>query len=414
MLASLALRNLFRNRRRTMLSLVVVSVGVLSLLLTLGFIRYSFVGLSEALINGGLAHLEVTPAGPATSGGNPMLDRSGQPPSFSGWQEVRDRLDRRPGVRATGAAIQLAGVLMNGDRSVAFLGAAVEPGRQRRMGIEVKLRGGSPLPDEAPAVGDEPVLLGVDLARALGVGIGDLVVAMVGTSTGSLNAVDLTVAGLFTTGLQDLDARIAQLHLTTAQRLVGTDNVTSLLVSLEDRAATASTAEAIRTEVAGRAEPLAVLDWEARAPFYRQVRGLYIGIFVFLGTIIGLLVTLSTSNTLQMSVLERIREFGVLIAMGTDRWLIARLIVLEAIWLALIGGLVGCALTGVAVWTITIAGIQMPPPPAAVDPLTLSVVLLPIDLIGACVFMIVLLTIATVPPILRILRLTVVEALGHV
>jgi hypothetical protein len=83
-----------------------------------------------------------------------MLDRSGQPPSFEGWQEIRDRLDRRPGVRATGAAIQLAGVLMNGDRSVAFVGAAVEPARQRRMGIEVKLRAGSPLPDEAPGVGD--------------------------------------------------------------------------------------------------------------------------------------------------------------------------------------------------------------------------------------------------------------------
>jgi ABC-type antimicrobial peptide transport system permease subunit len=59
-------------------------------------------------------------------------------------------------------------------------------------------------------------------------------------------------------------------------------------------------------------------------------------------------------------------------------------------------------------------GIQMPPPPAAVDPITLSVLLQPSDFAWAIVFMTVLLVAATAPPILRIFRLQVVEALGHV
>jgi len=414
MLAALALRNLFRNRRRTALSLVVVSVGVVSLLLTLGFIRYSFDGLSEAIIRGGLAHLEVAPASPPGSTGNALIDRSGSPPDFPGWREVRERVEKRPGVRATTASIQMAGVMMNGQRSVAFAGAALEPDRQKRMGINLKLRSGVDLPDAAPSPGEDQVLLGVELARALAVGPGDAVVAMVGTADGTLNAVDLTVAGTFTTGLQDLDARVARVHLATAERLLSTDRVTSLLVGLEDGADIDAVARSIQQELPTTGTPFAVTDWATRAPFYRQVRGLYIGIFVFLGAIIGLLVALSTSNTFQMSVLERVREFGTLLAMGTDRLQLARLVVMEAVWLAIIGGVAGSALTiGIAA-AINALEIEMPPPPAAVDPITLSVMLQPTDFLWAIVFMTLLLVAATAPPILRIFRLQVVEALGHV
>jgi putative ABC transport system permease protein len=328
---------------------------------------------------------------------------------------VRDRIEALPGVRAASAAIQLAGVLMNGDRSVAFAGAAIEPARQRRMGIDVKLRAGAPLPDATPTPGEDPVLLGVDLARALNVAPGDGVVAMVGTAAGTLNAIDLIVTGVFTTGLQDLDARVAQLHVATAQRLLATDSDTSLLVGLDDDAATGRMARLIRENLpAGRAAALAVTDWETRAPFYRQVRGLYIGIFLFLGTIIGLLVALSTSNTFQMSVLERVREFGLLLAMGTDRVQLARLVAMEGVWLAILGGVAGSVLSIAAALSINALEIQMPPPPAAVDPLTLSVYLQPPDFAWAILFMVLLLVAATVPPILRIFRLQVVEALGHV
>jgi len=414
MLAALALRNLFRNRRRTALSLVVVSIGVLSLLLTLGFIRYSFDGLSEAIIRGGLAHLEVAPAAPPGSSGNPLMDRSGSPPAFEGWRDVRDRIERRPGVRAASAAIQLAGVLMNGQRSVAFAGAALEPDRQRRLGINVKLRGGAALPDAAPAPGEDQVLLGVDLARALDAAPGDTVVAMVGTANGTLNAVDLTVAGVFTTGLQDLDARVARVHLATAERLLSTDRITSLLVGLEDDADLTAVTKLIEQDLPTGGTPLAVVDWAARAPFYRQVRGLYIGIFVFLGAIIGVLVALSTSNTFQMSVLERVREFGTLLAMGTDRLQLARLVVMEAVWLAIIGGVAGSLLTLATATAINALEIEMPPPPAAVDAITLSVLLEPADFVWAIAFVTLLLVVATVPPITRVFRLQVVEALGHV
>lgn len=414
MLVAIALRNLFRNRRRTLMSLAIVSVGFTSLLLTLGFVRYSFDGLAGALIRGGLAHFEVAPA-PARPGEIATeVDRSATPPALLDWQLLRERLERRSGVRAVTAAIQLAGMLVNGDRSAAFLGAAIEPDRQRRMGITVKVRSGQALPDGAPESGEDGVLLGIDLARALDVRPGDTVVAMAGTAASSLNAIDLTVVGVITTGIHDLDARIAEMHLATAQRLLGTDRVTSLLVGLDDGTTVDGAAPGLREDLAAASIPLSLVDWQARAPYYGQVRGLYIGIFVFLGSIIGSLVVLASSNTLLMAVMERVREFGMLLAIGTGRRQLVSLVVLEATWLAILGTIAGTMLTMLAAFAINTLQIEMPPPPGAVDPINLAVMVRPIDFIGASAFMVVLLVAATVPPIVRVLRLQVAEALTHV
>jgi putative ABC transport system permease protein len=413
MLALIALRNLSRNRRRTLLSLLVVSFGTAGLLLTAGFVRYSFEGLRDAIIRGGLGHLEVAPARDVAGSASPA-ERSGRPPGFSDWREIRSAIEGKPYVRAAGAAIQFAGVATNGERSASFLGVAVEPDRERRMGIEVKLRRGANLPEREPPHGEEGALVGMGLARTLGAVPGHTITVMAASADGSLNALDLTVTGLFSTGFQELDGRILKTHVATAQRLLGTDSVTSLVVGLEDTRFTREAETDLRRVLSQNAAPLAVVDWETRAPFYGQVRALYAGIFVFLGTIVALLVALSNSNTLLMSFLERVREFGTLLAIGTSRAQLAGLLMLEALWLALLGGLLGGAL-GVGMATlVNFLEIEMPPPPAAVDPLKLALTVAPSDFLWAVVFMVVVLTVAAVYPTLRILRLRIVDALAHV
>ena len=84
--AVIALRNLARHRRRTLLSLLVIAAGAVALILTTGFIRFSFDGLREALIHGGLGHLELMPAATAAATGP---DRSA-PPAFADWARVRE------------------------------------------------------------------------------------------------------------------------------------------------------------------------------------------------------------------------------------------------------------------------------------------------------------------------------------
>jgi putative ABC transport system permease protein len=413
MLPMIALRNLSRNRRRTLFSLLVISFGSAALLLTAGFMRYSFDGLSDAIIRGGLGHLEVIPTRGLEGSASPT-DRSARPPALDGWQEMQTAIEARPHVRAAGAAIQFAGVATNRGRSASFFGVAVEPARERRMGVETKLRGGAGLPEDPPAEGEDGVLLGTGLAHALVASPGDTITVMTATADGSLNALDLRVVGLFSTGLQELDGRIVKTHLTTAQRLLGTDRVTSIVVGLDHTAETREAKLDLKGTLAGSASPLEVVDWETRAPFYGQVRALYRGIFAFLGIIIALLVALSNSNTLLMSVLDRVREFGTLLAIGTSRAQLAGLVVLEAIWLALIGGVAGSALGMTLVLLINAVQIDMPAPPGAADPLKLVLAMAPSDFLWVISLLPVILTVASIPPMVRVFRLQIVDALGHV
>ncbi len=412
--AWLALRNLARNRRRTATTLAVVAAGTLALVLTAGFVAYSFDGLAEAMIHGGLGHLEVAPAAAVEARGAAALDRPLEH-ALAGWEGLRERLEALPHVAAVGANLQVMGMAQGPQgASVSFVGVGAEPDRARRMGFEKKLRAGELLPETAPREGEEAALVALGLAGALGVAPGDIVTLLATDAGGSLNALDVRVAGLVTTGVQELDSRYLELHLAAAQRLVGAGLASNLLVGLDETEATGEALAAVRAAVAGEQPPLAVVPWTERALFYEQVRNLYRGIFWFLGTIVFLLVVLATSNTLAMTVMERMRELGTLRAIGTGRGQLAAMILAEALWLGLLGSLAGCLLGVAAIAGINRAGVKMPPPPGAVDPIDLRLAYVPEAFAGALLLMLAVLAVAALAPVARAVRLSIVDALGHV
>jgi putative ABC transport system permease protein len=283
------------------------------------------------------------------------------------------------------------------------------------MNLEVKLRGGANLADVPPAAGEDEVLLGVGLARSLDAAPGDVVTVTAMTPEGTLNALDVRVAGLVTTGLQELDARVLKTHLVTGERLLGTDRVSSIVIGLDDTARTQEVGDALARGLGALSpEALVITDWRARAPFYGQVRALYSGIFWFLGAIVFVLVCLATSNTLLMSVMERIREFGTLLAIGTSRGQVALMVVLEALWLGVAGALAGDAVAAALVAAINAAGIEMPPPPGAAAGFPLQLAVRPGDFVAVVGLMVLVLAVASVFPALRTLRLRIVDALAHV
>jgi putative ABC transport system permease protein len=115
-----------------------------------------------------------------------------------------------------------------------------------------------------------------------------------------------------------------------------------------------------------------------------------------------------------MSILERVRELGTLLAIGTGRGQLAALVLWEALWLGLLGGLAGSGLGFVAIVGLNALRIEMPPPPGATSPIDLRLAVVPEAFVGTIVLMLVVLVLAAVVPIVRTLRLRIVEALGHV
>jgi len=410
----LAWRNLRRNRRRTALSLAVVACGAAALVLTAGFVRFSFDGLREAMIHGGLGHLEIAVASEAARRSAGSLDRpAGE--GLADWREVRAEVESLPHVVAVGANLHVMGLAQRADGSaVSFVGVGVEPRREREMGFLTRLRSGAGLPEREPTAGDDVALLATGLAESLAVAVGDRLTLVTARADGVLNALDVRVIGIFTSGVAELDRRLIKLPLASAARLAETDAVSDLLVGLDDTGATDATRREITAALARHAPPLAVTPWTARAPFYSQVRDLYTGIFRFLGALVALLVVLAASNTLVMTVFERMRELGTLRAIGTTPGQIALLLFAEAAWLGLLGGAFGAAAGAAGVAAINALGLHMPPPPGAVDPIDLRLALVPEAMLGAAALMVAVLLVAALVPILRATRIAVVDALGHV
>lgn len=402
----MALRNLGRHGRRTVLSLLVIAAGTAALVLTLGYIRHSFDGLRDALVFGGLGHLAVMPKGMDEA------SSAAQAPMIDDWAPLAESVERLPGVAASAPALRFSGLLSADDRTAAFIADALDPVRQRALGFEPRILEGRWLSDAAPAEAADEVVLGAALARTLGVHVADTVTLMGLTGDGMVNALDVNVVGTTTTGVTELDARLVRVHVVTGQRLTQSSAVSSLTIVLNDASNELVTRDAVVDLLRGREPELVVLGWRERAPFFGQVRSLYRGMFAFLGTIIAVVSCLAITNSMLMSVLERTRELGVLRAIGTSRIQMTFLLVAEAAWLGLFGVLLGA---GGAMGTAAIlqrVGIELPPPPGASSPILLELTIRPIDVLGVAAGMLTVVLLASAMPLGRVLRLSIVGALA--
>lgn len=399
MIIKLALRNIFRNRRRSAITLAVIVFGAVGLILFGGYKAVTFRALRESTIRGRLGHLQLFGAG---------HEKGSQKPLEHALQDVagiRGRIERDPRVESTAAQITLMGLISNGEKSETFVATAVEPNKDRLMRGQTVIEG-TLLPDNEL----DAVVLGKGLAKSMNVKTGDYVTLMAPTVTGSLNAIDVRISGVFETGVKELDARAVKMPLAGAQQLLQTSKVEKLLVFLRDTENT----DAVRADVDRMKLPVDVKSWSELASFYHQVVLLYNGIFGFLGLIVFAIVVFSVANTVVMSIFERTREIGTLMAIGVTRGRIWRMFFVEGLMTGILGGLLGVA-TGALLATLINGGnIMLPPPPGYTVGYKLTVLLQREVLMTAFLIAVVTSTLSSILPALKASRLKVVDALGHI
>jgi putative ABC transport system permease protein len=400
----IAFRGVFRNTRRTALTLLGISAGVVALVLAGGFFAYNFQGLRETSIRNGLGHIQIFTGR--------YLDEGEERPLANGiadYRELQTWLEAQPNVKATTGQVDFVGLISNGEKSEAFLGSGVDPDREAAMGFVLNLKQGEPL-----SSGDDGVLLATGLAKALRAQVGDVLTLMATTADGALNGIDVKVAGIFSTGVKEFDARALRVRLATAQRLLATDRVTKVIVTLEASKDTQPVKAALEASRLGPASPLRMRTWRDLATFYRQTVQLFSAIFVFLGLIITVLVLLSTSNTMMMSAFERVKEIGTLMAFGTRRRQVLGIFVLEGLVIGVLGAGLGLAAGYGLIRLINVSGIMMPPPPTFDRGFPLRVHFVPELFVGVFVVTVVVLVCAAILPAWRGARLRIVDALGHI
>ncbi|OPX55817.1 putative ABC transport system permease protein [Oceanospirillum multiglobuliferum] len=344
--------NLLRNQRRALLSVSIIAIAVLALMTSGGYGLYTYHSLEESTSRD-IGHIMVTQ--PQYFEQEPDLPLGN---GLTQYEQIRQLWLADSRVKAVQPRIELSGLISNGENSSIFMGLGVLPNEFSLKGPFLTLEQGHSLPlQSSPDV--SPIMLGKDLARSLKLNIGDLVTLLSTTTEGALNALDFQVQGIYSTGIPELDKRQIYISLADAQSLLVTDKVSTLSVFAFE---TESTSQLI-SEFQPAMNGLELTPWWQRAFFYQGVKSLYNRIFGVLGVVMAVVVFVALFNTLTMSVTERTREIGTLAALGASSGELILNFILEALWLVIVGVLVGLALSGLLTLGVLWADIQMPPPP---------------------------------------------------
>ncbi len=395
-----ALRNVFRQRARSAGTLAAIALGVAGLILAGGFVQDIFFQLGEAVIHSQSGHIQVAKKGYREG-------RVRSPESFfidrpSGLKRL---IEETAGVQMTLSRLGFSGVVNNGKRDVGIVGEGVEPTSEEKLGTYLRYIEGRPLRDDDR----DGIAMGQGVARALGVKPGDRVNLVLSLPQGAVNTLDFEVVGVFQSFSKDFDARAIRIPLRAARELMDTEAAHVVVVVLEKTEDT----ETVLATLKNRLEPqgFELVGWRELSDFYDKTIKLYDRQFGVLRLIILLMVLLSVANSVNMTLFERTREFGTMLALGDCPSAVFRLVMTESVLLGVFGAVLGVVVGSFTALVISLIGIPMPPPPNANVGYTAFIRLVPLDIGVAGAIGMAATILATLLPARRSAQLVVVDAL---
>lgn len=396
----LALRNLRRNTKRTLVAVATVACGIVAFLLAGGFINWIFHDMREATIHSQLGHFQIVRPGYFEKGiADPY---SFLLPANSGELTL---LEKTSGVTSITPRLAFSGLASFGDVAVVFSGEGIDPVRERPISSRITIKEGRDLEsiDEASAI------LGEGLAKSLGVKPGDLIVLLGTAANGSANAIEVTVAGTFFTIYKDYDDTALRLPVPLARKLMRVDGATSWVALLEKTELTSPIISAVTPTLP--AAQFQLVPWTDLADFYNKTVVLFSKQVDVVKIIIGLIIILTISNTQTMSVLERTAEIGTSLAIGLRSSEILGLFLLEGALIGIVGGILGVVLGYGLAEAISAVGIPMPPPPGMARGYTGQILISSSLALDALVLALLTTLLASVMPAWKASRMNIVDAL---
>lgn len=352
-----AFLNLFRHKRRSFSTIVAIVLGGVSIFLYGGFIDYSFWILKEQTIRTNIGHVQIYNQNYfETSNKNKSL--------IENYTQLKQAILETPelaeNISTLSGQLEFTGVISQyeNETSSYFSGLGIEALPALKLGSFDKIISGSDL----SRIRADEITLGSGLAKTLNTKYDDWLDAMVVNTRGGQGALSLKVRGIFASGIKDYDDVAMKLPLATAQRIMGTDGVSKVLILLKDDDSAAFAAK-LRQFIARHQLPLIVKEWKEVSLFYQQVEGLLSGIYFFIKLIVALIVIFMISNAMTMNIIERTREITTLRAIGLKPLRVTRLFFLEGIFVGITGAIGSLTLGLIIASVINLYGIEMPPSP---------------------------------------------------
>ena len=209
--------------------------------------------------------------------------------------------------------------------------------------------------------GDAPeVVIGSVLARNLRVGLGDELTLLGSGKDGSFAAAVVEIVGIFESGIVDIDRNVAELPLRLFQDIFYMDGSGHEVVVNAPELGEAHELQRRVESLLGTDQDLVVHDWDALQPGLKQAIQADMSSAFFMYAILVILVAFSVLNTQLMSVLERTREFGIVMALGLTPGRMGRLVILETAIMGVMGIVFGALAGGILTSWFSVHGFSIP------------------------------------------------------
>lgn len=357
-LLQIALRNLFRQRRRTLLVLLAVGLGVSAVVGVRGFLN----GLQSSLIlgfaEGTIGAIQIHRAGFLQS-----VDAAPLTPNIDlAATDIVQRIEAVEGVRATSPRIMFPGMISVEDASGFALIVAADPERELQTSPKRKdhvVSGIWMRRDAHPAQS----LMGMELARSLGARPSSRVAILTNDVDGVMNAVDTSVSGTLAAPTQG-EKKLVMIPLAAAQELLRMPGrATEIVVGVHDLARVEDVAARLRVALGPDYE---VHTWTQLAPVAKDVVETQDSALGIVTVIFLVVILMGLANALLTSVLERVREIGTMLAVGARRRQVLTMFVIEAALIGVLGAIVGCVFGSAIVFALSVKGVTLTMPGASI------------------------------------------------
>ncbi|MEJ2425764.1 MAG: FtsX-like permease family protein [Candidatus Thiodiazotropha sp.] len=344
---ALALRNLIRNRRRTTITLLTMIFGIATLTLLSAMNDGWLNQMKTNFILSFTGHLQIHAKGFEAS--QNLRDRMDDPdeatrlmssiPEIVAWTE-RIRTSGLASVSGSSAGVQIMAVDPEQETWVTSMDQGVKEGHWIRPGIRSDL------------------LLGRTIAQNLGAKVGDRVILMTQRPSGEMVSEVFFLRGILETGAPQIDRTLALITLDGAQQWLQMGNaVTDIVIRADGHEQTHLLYRAFVQQLSGL--KYEIMPWQELDPMVRQWLEFSDAYGLVVLFVVILLVLTEILNTMLISLHERQKELGMMVAIGTNRRQVFMMLLLEAVLLILIGAILGYLVGSLIVMSVSDTGIDL-------------------------------------------------------
>ncbi|MFP6639531.1 MAG: FtsX-like permease family protein [Myxococcota bacterium] len=401
-LLRMAWRNIGRNRRRTAVLITTVAVGILGTLASISVMWGMIFEMVDTAIETDLGHMQIHAPGYDADPEISLLLPDGAAASLRA-------LEQDPDVRAYARRIRSEALVSSPSTSVGLRLLGVEAEREPRVSATSSWL----VEGEFLSGAHREAVIGQRLADRLDVELGDKIVVSAQDTSGDMSSGSLRIRGIFRSPSTAFDEAYLFVNLEDSARLLGTGNgVTEVIVVANDR----ESVRELQTRIIDRVPDREIRRWDEIQPFIALIVESTGATAASFYAVIFVAMAFGIANVMLMSIFDRVREIGVMLALGMSRFRLVALVMFEGILVTTLGTLIGLGLAGGLVWTLS-GGIDFSWYAAGLNEFgvgsRITPILRPIDFVEPIVIAIFTALIASLWPALRAIRLQPAEATRH-